>query len=126
MSHRAIVLNVSAIYIGLIAMLRLTVDATSETQRSVTRMVERANELYERLLSEKNEPRQLQYAAMTLAVYDMILDTDGISRVTVDRIAQCDVHRRRRRLQRTIETLLVPTQDTVPSASVSMMARSSA
>ena len=124
MSHRTIVLNVSAVYLGLIAMLRLTVDATSETQRSVTRMVERANELYERLLSEKNERRQLQYAAMTLAVYDMILDTDGVSRVTMDRIAQCDVQRRRRRLQRTIETLLVPTQDT--AASVSTMPTPSA
>lgn len=119
-------MNVSAIYLGLIAMLRLTVDATSETQRSVTRMVERANELYERLLSERNERRQLQYAAMTLAVYDMIVDTDGASRVTLDRIAQCDVQRRRRRLQRTIETLMVPTQDTVPSASVSTMATPSA
>lgn len=126
MSHKTIALNVSAIYLGLIAMLRLTVDATSETQRSVTRMVERANELYERLLSEKNERRQLQHAAMTLAVYDMILDTDGVSRVTMDRIAQCDVQRRRRRLQRTIETLLVPTQDTVPSASVSTMPMPSA
>lgn len=126
MSHKTIVLNVSAIYLGLIAMLRLTVDATSETQRSVAKMAERANELYERLLSETNERRQLQYAAMTLAVYEIILDTDGVSRVTIDRIAQCDVQRRRRRLQRTIETLSVPIQEAVPPASVSTMATPSA
>ena len=121
MSHKTIVLNVSAIYLGLIAMLRLTIDAASESQRSVMQMAERANELYERVLSARNERQQLRYAAMTLAVYDMISDTDGVSRVTIDRVAQCDVQRRRRRLQRTIETLLVPTQEAVP-ASVSAMA----
>ena len=72
MSHKTIVLNVSAIYLGLIAMLRLTIDAASESQRSVMQMAERANELYERVLSARNERQQLRYAAMTLAVYDMI------------------------------------------------------
>lgn len=125
MSHNTIALNVSVIYLGLITMLRLTVDATSESHRSVTNMAERAIDLYERFVSEKNERRQIQYAAMTLVVYDMILDMDGVSRATMDRIAQCDVQRRRRRLQRTIETLIVPTRDAVPT-SVSTMSTSSA
>lgn len=119
-SHRVIALNVSAVYIGIIAMLRLTVDASVESQRTVTRMADRANALYEQALSAIDDRVRLKHAAMTLAIYDIISETEGLSRVVVDRIAQCDVQRRRRRLQRTVESLLlVPTTTEAPDRSVS-------
>jgi ferritin len=110
MSHRTVVLYVSAIYLTLTILLRIMVDATSENHRHVQRLVEYANESYEHMNSAASAKDRLQFASMALAVYTVLLETDNVSRVVIDRFAQCDVQRRRRRLQRTIEGSLVPTE----------------
>lgn len=110
MSHRTVVLYVSAIYLSLIAFLRIMVDATSENHRHVQRLVDYANESYEQMNSASSVKQRLQFASMALALYTVLLETENVSRVAIDRFAQCDVQRRRRRLQRLIERLLVPTE----------------
>jgi len=110
MSHRTVVLQVSGIYLTLIALLRIMVDATSENHRHVQRLVEYANETYENMNAATSATQQLQFASMALALYTVLLQTDNVSRSVIDRYAQCDVHRRRRRLQRTVDGLLVPTE----------------
>ena len=110
MSHRAVVLHVSAVYLSLVALLRVMVDATSENHRHVQRLVDYANESYEQMNSATGARQRLQFASMAHALYTVLLETDNVSRVVIDRFAQCDVQRRRRRLQRTIEGLLVPTE----------------
>lgn len=110
MSHRTIVLHVSAIYLTLITLLRITVEATSENHHHVQRLVDYANESYEQMNSATGVKQRLQFASMALALYTVLLETDNVSRVVIDRFAHCDVQRRRRRLQRTVESLLVPTE----------------
>lgn len=117
MSHRIVVLYVSAIYLSLVALLRIMVDATSENHRHVQRLVDYANESYEQMNSATSATQRLKFASMAFALYTVLLETENVSRVVIDRFAQCDVQRRRRRLQRTIESLLVPTE------SVSSMAQ---
>lgn len=114
MSHRTIVLHVSAIYLSLIALLRIMVDATSENHRHVQRLVDDANESYEQMNSASDASRRLQFASMALALYTVLLETESVSRVVVDRFARCDVQRRTRRLRRTVESLLVPTESVSP------------
>lgn len=110
MSHRAVVLHVSGIYVSLIVLLRIMVDATSENHRHVQRLVDYANESYEQMNSATGASQRLQFASMALALYTVLLDTESVSRVVVDRFAQCDVQRRTRRIRRTVEGLLVPTE----------------
>lgn len=110
MSHRTTVLHVSAIYLSLIALLRIMVDATSENNRHVQRLVDYANESYEQMNTASGASQRLQFASMALAIYTVLLETESVSRVVVDRFAQCDVQRRTRRLRRTVESLLVPTE----------------
>lgn len=110
MSHRTIALHVSAIYLSLIALLRITVDATSETHHHMQRLVDDANESYEQMNSATGAKQRLHFASMALALYTVLLETEHVSRVIIDRTAKCDVQRRTRRLQRTVESLLVPTE----------------
>lgn len=110
MSHRTAVLHVSIVYLSLIALLRIMVDATSENHHHVQRLVDYANESYEQMNSATSVKQRLQFASMALALYTVLLETDNVSRVVIDRFARCDVNRRRRRLQRTIDGLLVPTE----------------
>lgn len=110
MSHRAVVLHVSAIYLSLIALLRIMVDATSENHRHVQCIVDYANESYDRMNSTTSAGQRLKFASMTLALYTVLLETEGVPRAVIDRFAQCDVQRRTRRLVRTVESLLVPTE----------------
>lgn len=109
-SHRTVVLYVSACYLALVALLRLTVDATAESHGHVHRLVEHANEAYEQMNAASDPLQRLQYASASHALYSIVLETENVSRVVVDRIAQCDVQRRTRRLQRLIDTLSVPTE----------------
>jgi hypothetical protein len=110
MSHRSAVLHVSAVYLSLVALLCIMVDATSENHRHVQRLVEHANEAYEQMNSATGVKQRIQFASMTLALYTVLLETDNVPRAVIDRFAQCDVQRRRRRLQRAVEGLLVPTE----------------
>jgi len=110
-------------YVGLIGLLRVTVDATSEAQRGIHRTVDYANDLYDQALAAANggnSLRRLHLASMCLALYDTVSDAEGVSRPVIDRIAQCDVQRRRRRLRRIVDSLLVPNDDAA-AASVSSM-----
>ena len=116
MSHRTVVLHVSAIYLSLVALLRIMVDATSENHRHVQRLVEHSNETYELMNSAAGATQRLRYASMALALYTVLLETENVSRALVDRFAQCDVQRRVRRLQRTVESLLVPTESVSSTA----------
>jgi ferritin len=86
------------------------VDATSENNRHMQRLVDYANEAYEQMSSAANVKKRLQFASMALALYTVLLETDNVSRVVIDRYAQCDVKRRRRRLQRIVDSLLVPNE----------------
>ena len=119
MSHATVVVGVSAGYIGLITLLRLTVDATSDARRHVYKMTDYAQELYDQFQAATSAHERLRFASMSLAVYSMLLESGYLSRPTVDRIAQCDVQRRRRRLQRIVEvrTVSVPTHfgESVPT-----------
>jgi len=110
MSHRTAVLYVSAIYLSLIALLRITVDATSQDHNHVQRIVDYANDSYEQMNSVTGATQRLQFASMALALYTVLLETEHVSRVVIDRTAKCNVQRRTRRLQRTVESLLVPTE----------------
>lgn len=112
-SHRTLVLHLSALYVGLVATLRLTVEETRGMHRSVRGMVEYANDFYERVGAAEDAPARLHLASMALALYDVISEVEGASRAVVDRLARCDVQRRRRRLRRTVDQLLlVPTART--------------
>lgn len=122
MSHGALVLKISVIYLVLIATLRLTVDATSETHRHVCKMVDFANTMYEKMNSSTSTEQRLMFASMSLAAYRIIIDTEHVSHVFVDRIAQCDVKRRRKRLQRLINAMVVPNGTTTGESVLSMVA----
>lgn len=110
MSHSTVVLRVSFVYVSLIALLRIMVDATTEDHRYVQRLVDHANEAYEQMNSATNATRRHQFASMALALYSVLLETENVPRAVIDRIAQCDVQRRSRRIQRTVESRLVPTE----------------
>tara|TARA_B110001452_G_scaffold123280_1_gene102237 strand:- start:18231 stop:18524 length:294 start_codon:yes stop_codon:yes gene_type:complete len=84
-------------------------DATTDGHRHVHRIVEYANELYDELNVATSAHRRMRLASMCLALYTVLLETENVARTVIDRIAQCDVHRRKRRLQRMVETLSVPT-----------------
>ena len=105
-THRALVLHISALYVGLITMMRLTVDATSETHHNLYRMIDYANDLYDQMTASSSAVERFHMASMSLAVYNLLADTEHVSRIVVDRLARCDVHRRRKRLQRIIQTHL--------------------
>ena len=113
MSYGLTVLSVSSIYVGLIVMLRVTMDSTSEVREGIVGIVSRAKYLYEDMQNSTDSLSRLKYASMALTLYDMILETDGVTRVAIDRLAECDVQRRRRRLKRIVETLVVPTNASV-------------
>jgi len=105
---------ISGMYVLFIILLRMNTDASTESHKVLYRMVEYANEWYNE--SQSSSPHtKLKYASMSLAMYTMLADTEHIPRSTIDRIAQCDVIRRKRRLERIIEdteTHHVPTNIT--------------
>ena len=105
--HGTLVLYVSVLYVGLITTLRLTVDETRGMHRSVHGMVDHANDFYARANAADGALARLNFASMALALYDVISEAEGASRAVVDRLARCDVQRRRRRLRRTVDGLLV-------------------
>jgi hypothetical protein len=112
MSHATVVVGVSALYIGLVTLLRLMVDVTSDARRHVYKMNDYAQELYDQFQTATSAHERLRFASMSLAIYSMLLESEYLPRPTIDRIAQCDVQRRRRRLQRFVEVcnVSVPTQ----------------
>lgn len=118
MTHKKFVINVSALYLVLLVLMRITTETTSESHRHVYHIVDYANELYDQMNTTTNATQRLRFANMCISLYTMLLEVENVSRTVIDRIAKCDVHRRRRRLQRIVETLSVPTKGT---ASVSSM-----
>ena len=91
-------------------MLRVMVDATSENHRHVQHLADYANESYQQMNTTTHAMQRLRHASMAFALYTVLLEIDNVPRVVIDRYAQCDVQRRRRRLQRIMESLTVPTE----------------
>jgi hypothetical protein len=96
---------ISGMYILFIILLRMNTDASTESHKVLYRMVEYANEWYNE--SQSSSPHtKMKFASMSLAMYTMLADTEHMPRSTIDRIAQCDVIRRKRRLERTIADIV--------------------